>query len=450
MKAGARNKALSEYRYYTSSGYIALIVGAVQLARIAEVHPAQILGAINLLLAVAIVFPAYRLAARLTDPGTAILAGLAMLFMPMVWHAGTYGFPHLPAVFCLLCAYLIYDRHLTGPPLLNPKADLVAMVMLLTACALLKADAYLGAAGLPALLLVRHAVTPRRVAVVAVLLVVPVLVATVAAQLLLQASPTIVDYMQGFERHYPTALWHLRSRLHVEGWFMAFGFYTVPVFTLGVLVTLATRRWPLATMLILWTMVPMAFWYLRPADSARHHIPEAFPVALGVGIALATLAGKRWVPYVGLAVLLSANYLRYPPSDDNFHPSGRVLESAQLIRGRVKQLHRLAEAYEAAPQPRKVLLGQIFNPYVDAEVLWRAERVVSMARSRLLGYDAIQISSRRGGHDVLSVSVRVKPAEAPAAARLFREKGYASYSIEYDLATGKRIEPRRLQTLAPD
>ena len=449
---GARNEALSEYRYYTSPGYVTLIFGVLPVARVAEIHLARILGLVNLLLAVTIVIPVYRLATRLTDPSTALFSGLAMLFMPMVWYAGTYGFPHLPAVFCLICAYLVYDRHLTGPPLIGQGADFVVIVILLTTSVLLKADAYLGAAGLPALLLVRRVCSIHRIAIVAFLLAVPVCVSAAATQLLLQASPTVVDYMQGYERQYPFALWHWRSWPIVEGWLMAFGFYTIPVFAFGLVVTLATRRWPLAAMLLLWVVVPMAFWFFRPGDSARHHLPEAFPVAMGVGIALSTLAArKRWVPYIALAMLICANYLKYPAWDQDFpiRPSGRVLESAGLIRERVTRFHRLAEAYEATAPSRKVLLGTVSNPYVDGEVLWRAEQVVSVVRGPLLGYDAIQIFSRRNGQERFSASVRVNTKDAPIAARLFRQRGYTPYSIEYDLATGKRNVTWQLSTLRP-
>ena len=124
----------------------------------------------------------------------------------------------------------------------------------------------------------------------------------------------------------------------------------------------------------------------------------------------------RFLTCLALALLLGANYLRYPPTDNNFRPSGRVIETAQLIREVRAQYHRLAEAYEATPASRKVLLGLISNPYVDAEVLLRAERVLSVSRQPLLGFDAVQISSQRGGRDLFSASVRVNPENAPDAA----------------------------------
>ena len=446
-QAGVRNEALSEYRYYTSPGYIGLIVVVAKLARIADISLASLLGAFNFLLSIVIVVPAYRLAIRLTDPETALLAGLAMLFMPMLWHASTYGFPHLPALFCLICAYLLYDRRIAGEPLIGARGDLAVVILLLVACALFKADVYLGAAGLPALLLLRNKVTLRRVVELALILVIPVLAVVGTAQMLLQASPTTGEYMQGYERQYPLALWHLKSWWLVEGWMMAFGFYAVPVFALGLGVALVRGRWALVALLVLWIAAPFAFWFFRPGDSARHHLPEAFPVALGVGIAIAALSGRRWLRYGVLALLVGAGYLRYPPTDDNFRTGGRVPESAQMVRARMLHYHHLAREYQAMPAPRKVLLGTITNPYVDAEVLWAAERVVRIERRPLLGYDAIQIASIGGGRELFSASVRLNAEEAPAAARRFSDQGYTVYSIEYDLVLGKRIAPRRLDTL---
>lgn len=450
VKAGVRNEALSEYRYYTSPGYIALVAAILPLhAHFVEVSLAQMLGALNLVLGVAIVVPAYWLAARLTDTGTALLAVLALLFMPTLWHAGSYGFPHLPAVFCLLSAYLVYDRHLTGPPMLGERADVVVVLMLLITGALLKADVHLGAAGLPALLLLRMKATIGRVCVAIALLAIPVLVVALVAQGLLQSSPTVASYLQGYERQYPSTLWHLRSRWHIEGWMMAFGFYTVLVSAVGLVVAATTRRWRLAVVLVACAAPPMIFWFFRPGDSARHHLPEAFPVALGVAIALSALHRVRGAAYLGLAVLVTANHLRYPASDTNFRPSGRVIESADLIRARVAEYHRLAVEYAAVREPRKVFLGTITNPYADGEVLLRSEQVLSVTRTPLLGFDAIQIISRGDGRERFSASVRVLPGQASAAARRFRAEGYVPYAIEYD-ATGRRATSWRLSALEAD
>ena len=171
-------------------------------------------------------------------------------------------------------------------------------------------------------------------------------------------------------------------------------------------------------------------------------------MALGIGIAFALLPGRRWLAVAGVAALVAANYVRYPAIDENnFRPSGRVPETSALLRERVANYHRLAAEYVAASAPRKVMLGILANPYVDSEVLLRAERTVSVARHPLLGYDAIEIHSRRGEEDLYSVSARVNPEQAPEAARRFREAGYVPFTIEYDLATGKRVPAQRLRTL---
>jgi hypothetical protein len=448
IRAGVRSEALSEYRYYTSSGYIALVAWIAQSpGGLTDLQIAKTIGSLNLALAVLIVVPAYWFAIRLTDSSTALIAGLVMLFMPMMWHAGSYGFPHLPAVFCLLCAYFLYDRHLTGPQWLGTRADVLVVFALLIACALFKADAFLGAVGLPALLVLRQKVTSGRLLFVAALLVIPPLAAAAAAHGLLQAGPTVASYMRGYERQYPTTLWLAWSPGHVEGLMMAFGFLTLPIFAIGLLVALATRRWPVALLLVAWTAAPMAFWFFRPGDSARHHLPEAFPVALGVAMALLTMARAWWLPYSGLALLLAVNYTRYWPADDSFRPSGRVIESTRLIRARVAEYHRLAAEYAAIDKPRKVLLGTITNPYVDSEVLLKSERVLGVVRAPLLGFDAIQIVGGSGAGEFFSASVRVNVEEASAAAQLFRAQGYEPYSIEYNLKTGQRASSWRLWTL---
>ncbi len=449
LEAGVRNEALSEYRYYTSPGYIALAALIIPLARLLGAHPALLLGWINLALGVAMVIPVFRLAARLAGPGTAALATLILLFMPMMWHASTYGFPHLPAVFCLLCALLIYDRHLTGPPWLGPRADLVAVLALLTACVLFKADSYLGVAGLFGLLLVRRQITPRQMAVAAGLVLAPVALAAGVAQALLQESPTLAGYMQGYERQYPTALWHLRSWWHIEGWLMAFGFFTVPLAAVGGLVTLIRRRWRLAVMMAVWVAVPMAFWFLRPGDSARHHLPEAFPVALAAALALMAPGWRPWLPAAGLLALLGANHARYPPTGDNFRPSGRVLATVERMRERVARYHQAAAAYAGAPEPRRVYLGGITNPYVDSELLLQADEVLDVVRTPMLGYDAIQIRLRREGTEVFSASVRVNAEDAAEAARRFQEAGYVPYSMETDMASEERTEDLKLRKLSP-
>ena len=118
-----------------------------------------------------------------------------------------------------------------------------------------------------------------------------------------------------------------------------------------------------------------------------------------------------------------------------------------MILERNAAYHQLAREYEAVRVPRKVILGSFTNPYMDAEILARAASVSAVRRLELLGHDAIEIEYIADGQPCISASVRVPPKDSPEAARVYRDAGFAVYSIEFDLHRGRLVDAERLSKL---
>ena len=334
-------------------------------------------------------------------------------------------------------AALLYDRLLTGTLWLGALTDRVVIVALLVVAALLKADMYLAAAAFPALYLYRRTWETREVLVLGAMLAIPPLVSVVVAKSLLAGSTEVTTYFLEYQEQYKMQWWRAYNRGYVEGWLMTFGVFSVPLAAIGWFRLLFERRWWLAVALVLWAAPPFLFWFFRIGDSMRHHLPEAVPVAIGVGLAV-TLLRARWLAGLAIVVLVGANYFRYPASADYFKPSGRVIESFAIHRDFVTRLQSLGEQYAAVDEPRKVLLGAVGNPYADAALLRGASAVTSAARGRPFGHDQNEHHFvRADGSPAVSISVRVNPELAPAAAARYAAEGYAVYSFEYDLAKGK-------------
>lgn len=92
----------------------------------------------------------------------------------------------------------------------------------------------------------------------------------------------------------------------------------------------------------------------------------------------------------------------------------------------------MAEEYADIAAEKKVILGSITNPYVDNEVLDRAQTVESVRRYKPLGYGAIEIHYSSNGKQYVSSSVRARPEEVPTILALYNDAGYQVYSMEFD------------------
>ena len=196
----------------------------------------------------------------------------------------------------------------------------------------------------------------------------------------------------------------------------------------------------------MWAALPVAFWFVRPGDSARHHLQSTVPVALGVGIILARLRAP-W-RYVALALLAAVNYWAFPPNASTVRTSGNLIRSGRLTARTVAVDQRLARAFADRAEPRAAFLGSDTGPYAENQVLSLADSVTRVRPVVRFGVDAKEIAYLRHGRERVAVIVALPSPlppgrETAAVAAAYRDAGYAVYSTELYGDMGLRGRSRR-------
>jgi hypothetical protein len=167
--------------------------------------------------------------------------------------------------------------------------------------------------------------------------------------------PGALVYAGTWTRTFPAQPVRAFTLEHAVQLVKSFGALTLPVFAVALLLLVRSRRYALAALLLVWAALPVAFWFVRPGDSARHHFPSTIPVALGVGIVLARLR-TPW-RYVALALLAAVNYWAFPPNSSTVTTSGNLIRSGRLTARAVALDQRLARAFAERAEPRAAFLG---------------------------------------------------------------------------------------------
>ena len=448
-RAGVRTDALSQYRYYTSPAYIWLITLLLPGARDTLAPAAAALNAINLVVAVVITVPLFLLVRRIAGGRAALLGTLFLSVMPAFWQGGLYGFPSLPAALFLVLALWLFDRWLAGDG--GPRAalpTLAACTLCLTASVLLKADVYLGAVALWGLLLYRRRLSWRGAALLAAVGVLPVVVLYGVATALLQESPGAFEYADAWRTTFPATPGRALTTAHVVQVVKSFGLLTLPLFAAALVVLLRARRYALAALLLAWAALPVAFWFPRWGDSARHHFQSTVPAALGVGILLAAWRVRDLWRYAALALIMAVNYLAFAPDASTLTTSGNLLGSARPTAQRLAVYHRLAREYAERDAPRSAFLGTLTNPFAENQVLWLADSVTSVRAAVRFGTSAREIEYLRDGRRHVAVIVYLPlpvraGSETAAIAAAYRAAGYAVFSMQ--LFDGMRRRHRHVR-----
>ena len=432
-KAGLRTELLSEYRFYISPAYIWLVKQLLFVADSQSVHPAFYLNTLNLLGAILIVIPTFFFFKRLVSHQSAFLATLFLSVVPTFWQAGSYGFPHLLSTLPMICAFLVYDHYLAAQ---TPKVmSLILITGLLTASVLLKADIYLSTIVFLGLIIYRRRLSWRYLLIICAVVSVPVVTSVAVSESLLKNSPSMVEYMANWNQEYVPHAAQFFSRDGIKGVTMSMGIVSIPVFIVGLVLLAKRKQLRLALLLLLWLAVPLSVWIFRTGDSARHHFQSSFPIALGLGVVLDSVSWRTRWRYISVLCLILANYFYFAPSSSTVRTSGNLFQSIEMTKERVAQYHQAAKSYADAEGDRKVVLGSITNPYVDNEILRRAETVDSVRRYDPLGFDSVEIRYTLHGRMHTSASVRANPQTCGSEALAYKRAGYRVFSMEYNLSS---------------
>lgn len=443
VRGGIRTNALSEYRYYSSPGYIWLITLLLPATPNGIARTATLLNQVNLIGSVLILIPLYLVTRRLGGHRAATVAVLLVSFLPTFFQGGLYGFPTLLAEFFLLWAIWLFDLWVAPeqPSHRSPWA-LAAVTCCLTVSVSLKVDVYIGAIALWGLLVLRRRFTWTNSIALAVAGAIPVAVLIIWVKALLVQSPDAPAYANSWNTKFPVGLRSQLTARHILQVFKSFGLLTIPVFLVS-LAWLSRRRALLAGMLAVWAALPIAFWFFRAGDSARHHFPSSIPIAVGVAILIAALPAGPVVRWGALAALVLSNYFAFPASSSTLTVSGRLVESGRLLADFVGDQERTARAFGDLTIPRAVFVGtwrRIW--YVDSEVLARADTILSYRWTERQGLPVIDISYLRAGTPFsaqLVASNGKSPMQVGAAADTYVGEGYRVFAAPADSTFGRRL-----------
>jgi hypothetical protein len=449
VKGGIRSNLVSEYRYYTSPGYIWLVTRLLPDASSATVAAAAtVMNRINVAMSALIVVPFFLVARRLIGARAAAMATLLVSFVPTFWQGGEYGFPTLPAEFFLLWAIWGFDRWLASErPRRHDAWWLVFVEMCLLVTVLLKVDVYLGAVALWGLLALRRCFTWSNAMLLVVIGVVPVALSYAYSSALLVNSASTATYVGAWETKFPLDPTQALSWSHLLQLAKSMGVFTLPLFVVALAWLVKDRRALLAALLAAWAATPVLFWYFRVGDSARHHVPASVPVALGVATLLAALPVRAIGRYAALALLVAVNYATFPPSANTAITSGRLIGSGERLAATLAYYYRPARELAGEDVEREAYVGSWRRIwYYQAEVMGRADSILGYQRHSRYGFPAIDVEYLRGGrvHVLTSVAAAGQPPERvrEVAARYERD-GYRVLTFEYDSTLEHLLPPNR-------
>lgn len=450
LRTGMRTVAFSEYRYYTSPGYIWLAKQLIPLSSLSGGHPALYLNALNQVVIILIVIPAFIFYRRLTDHLTAFLSTVVLSFIPAFWMSGLYGFPHLLSIFFMLWAILLYDQYLTGSSSFGWQR-LIPVVLLLTASVLFKADIYLSAVVIVGLNIYRQKLMRQQLLVATGVLLIPVLISLAISKLLLWGAPSTVTYLQQWNQEWGVYPSNYYLRGNIEGIFMSMGALSIPVFLLSFIYLARSRRYSLALLLFVWAMIPLLFWSSRAGDSSRHHAQVSLAIALGVGIFLRGITKEPSRCFALMLVLIGTNYFFFPPSSSTLKASGDLARSSQLIKERVAQFHDKAEEFTEIDVGKKALLcNRKTCAYVENEILLAADVINNVELSFVPGCKKYKggcqmktysytMRGKEYESNIISVERQDENLMVPSTLSLIasnlRDQGYRVYSSEYGTST---------------
>ena len=147
------------------------------------------------------------------------------------------------------------------------------------------------------------------------------------------------------------------------------GAMTLPLVLIAACLAVRTREGRSTVAWLALAALPLILnWAFMRGNSARHML---LPVVLLYPLLVFPLRSRvKGVWAVLLAAMLVVNYMAFAPTSNTVRPSGRLVESSLLLRGRAATLEATAKSVAGLPYPRVAEIGAgWFDPYVTYEVL---------------------------------------------------------------------------------
>jgi hypothetical protein len=313
--------------------------------------------------------PLYLLWRSLDRPRSAALACILFSCTSAFWLGNTYGMPHLPAFFFLLCAVVLFERLWNASPFAFAVYGILSAVLMMLALAC-KIDVVLYAGAFAGILAIRKNTQWKQV------LAAVIIPTTALAGLLFclkwfspnPGTPLSPDFVSQWHQRWPTDITALKdlNAYRAVGYVFFTGIFLSALYCLW-----NARLRPYAILAVLWAAPAFLFWSLRWGNSVRHMMIAYSGLIFVFSVVLVHwIKNPHWL-YIIITAMITANEILLPVQSSNINMGGRLIESQRQVQAFYDRLSRSGHEFANLPFNSQVLVGRETIPYVLWEVLMR-------------------------------------------------------------------------------
>ncbi len=327
----------------------------------------------------------YALFRLLKGPRIAAAATVVHALTPGFWSGNVYGMPTVPGLFLFVLALIAFLLAVRTEELRSLRFGLlVALALGLLFLALgFKADLALATGAFLAVALTRPERRWPLIGASALVVVCAVGGIVAYGRLVVSgqansvaAGESTISFLQTWNRIFPFKTAALLTDSNNTTIVRCVGGLLFGVIVLALIYGWITggalRRE--ASLAALWGLPPILMWGFQFDDSSRHNIP-AFPplVFFAVIFVFHICAGelRRALPL--LAALMFVNYFSNTSGNGSIVPQSDLAGLSEKIEGVTSGYHDKAREIAADPAPKRLVLYASEDPYVEYEVLARAQ-----------------------------------------------------------------------------
>jgi hypothetical protein len=320
-----------------------------------------------------IIIPAYFLIKRLFyNQEVSFCSVLALIFAPEYYQSTITGFPHLIALFFLLCSFYFYLAGLDE----NSKNITFRYMMLsclfLSIALLFKLDYILGAGAYVGLLYVRRITNKRIIISTFLLVIISCLLFLLFRHLIIgstggatSSSAGLSEWLNVFVYTSSPSIAYLKRQ--IKPVIYATGLVTFLLGIIAFIYYLFKRNLDILIFTLSWAALPTIAWIIINGNNARHNLLSILPLLVMIVMLFYKMAPRLTVVFTVMLIL--SNYFITSPSSSILTPSGNLLESRALLQDRMNELHTRAKEIVDINEEKIVVLGYFHNPHVIFEIL---------------------------------------------------------------------------------
>jgi hypothetical protein len=326
----------------------------------------------NAVFGILTLIPAYFLIKRLFyNQEVAFFSVLALIFVPEYYQSTITGFPHLIALFFLLCSFYFYLAGLD-----ESQKDFIFRYMMLSCLflsltLLFKLDYILGAGAYIGLLYVRRITNNKIIISTLLIVIVSCLSFFVFRHLIIgptggatSSSTGLSEWLNLFVHTSSPSFAYFKRQ--IKPVIYAAGLITFFLGIIAFIHYLLKRNFDVLIFFLSWAAPPTIAWIIINGNNARHNLLSILPFLVMIVMFFFKIAPKLTAAFT--VILILGNYFITSPSSSILTPSGNLFKSHSLLENRMIELHSRAKEITDLKEKKIVVLGYFHNPHVIFEI----------------------------------------------------------------------------------